>query len=105
MVVAQAAVAVVVFLEVSAGFVKTVVIEDVVAEVVPVEQVGNGCFLVVDGRQRKVEREVEIQARAAIGGKAGEVIGIAVFRSVNIVTTGDGVFGAWCSVGVVPSKG
>ena len=103
-IVTQAAVSVVVCLEVSTLFIETIVVHHIVNQVVPEEQIRDGSLLVVDWVLSQVECEVEVEVCSTIWAKARNVVGITIFRRPYIVSAGDGKFSAWCSVGIVPAE-
>ena len=106
-VVAKAATAVVVHLEVAAGFIKAVAIQQVVGDVVPVEQIGHG-RRAIGGRdlgQVKGEQETETCAAIGAGTPIGGVVGIRVGVGVNVVAFGGGKFRPRRAIGIVPAKG
>ena len=107
-VVAEAAVAVVVDLEVAARLVEAVLVEHVVDDVVPVEEVRHRGRPVGAGRSGQVDGEVAQQARAAIGlgaRRGRRVVAVAVLPGVGVVAAVDGELGTGDTVGVVPAEG
>ena len=89
-VVAETAVAEVVLLEVAGDLVKTVLVEDVVDDVVPVEEVGGSGINVLAGLLGEVDGEVKVQVEATAGAVVvlpGDAA-VEVLLGVDVVAAG-----------------
>src|SRR5690606_36027854 len=103
---AQAAVAVVVLLEVAARLVEAELIGHVVDDVVEVEQVGHRGRAIGRRRLGQIEREVEDEAATAVRAAAGvgRVVGVGVGVGMGVVALGGRELGTGGTVGVVPAE-
>ncbi len=106
---ADAAVAVVVFLEVAGRLVEAVLVAEVMHDVVPVEQIHDGRFE-VGAAVRLVGRIVGVVEGQGTGAGAGRpaaagVVVVAVVLGEDVVAAGVGEVGRVVAVGVVPAEG
>ena len=100
--------AVVVDLEVAGDFVEAVLVEHVVDDVVPVEEIRDRRGAIGRGRSRRVvEGEVELERRPAVGVAVhvGDVVGVDVGVGVDVVAARARELGAGGAVRVVPAEG
>lgn len=100
-VVAKSATAVVVHLEVAAGFINAVAVEQVMGDVVLVEQIAHGREAVSGGSLGQVE------ARAATGARTSirDVVGVHIAIGVNVVAFSGVELCPRRAIGIMPTKG
>ena len=96
--------AVVVVLEISCCFIKSVVVPDVVHHIVHIEQIGDGGTLICCDRIGGGVGEVEVELGGSIRTETRLVSVVLVFVGVYIISAGNGVFSTVLSVVVMPAK-
>ena len=103
----RTAASVVVHLEIAAGFVEAVLVLHVVNEVVQVEQVRHGRRPVRARRLRQVQREVEVERRAAARTGIGvrRIVRIDVGVGLHVVALGRRELGPGSAIRVMPAEG
>ena len=92
-IVACAAAAEVIGLEIARGFVEAELVEFIVHPVAPIEELGDGGVAVIAGGEGEVEREIEdagVETGALGAGGIGDIIGIEIEMGVDIIADGFG---------------
>src|SRR5690606_35603929 len=102
-IISNPAIAVVILLEISACFIKTVEVNEVVNDICPIKKVGDHCvFRLIANAVCQVDRVVEHQAGATIRAITRVV---TIFISMSVVTASDCEFSAGNSISVMPAEG
>ena len=102
---ADASPAIIVDLEIPAVFVKAVLVEEVVGDVVPIEKVRDRGRLIGRGRKASIEGEIENEPGPPVRAKAAGIVGIGVLLGVHVVAPGIGEFRSGDSIRIVPAVG
>ena len=95
---------VIVGLKIPALLVESVLVEDVVHDVVPVEEIRNSGVEIHRWRLREIEAVVESETGSAIGREAGSVVAVLVLLSQNIISPRDRKFCPCNAVGIMPAE-
>ena len=79
-------------------------IQHIVDYIISIKKVDNRRILIGMGNFIKIQWKIKYQSGAAIGRISRHILGRAIFVSVHIITTGNGVFRTISPVGIVPGK-
>ena len=101
---ASTPIAVIVILEIARDFVKAVVVQNIVYDVVPVEQIHNRRTLVRLSALPRVKREVKQQACTAVWSRTTCIVRIFIFLSVDVVASSVCELRTRRAVCIVPPK-